>query len=576
MSRSQNAWRLGVFGAALVFATVSFRWESDQLLPWRVRALGILAVAVGTALWAFVRRRVGPATKLADFADRHVRVILGVLAALSFVITATFAFRVLGPFPHIPDGFSYYFQAKIFAAGRLFAPAPALPQFFDYEWVMVHDGRWFSIFPPGWPMLLAAGVRVGVPALVNPILGSASVVAIYALDSALYGRRHGLLCATLCCLSPFFLFMSAEFMSHTSTLFATTLSTLCYVTAIGTAGKMWQFGAAGGCAAIALLIRPIDAVAIWGGQIAYGLWTAPSRRTLVGSSISAAVLACGVAVYVLYNHAIVGAWFVAPLALLSPHNRMGFGRDIGEPWTPFVTPGHDPWRALLNLNHNAAVMSQDLFGWPVSSLLFVVVLAVFGKTDRRYGLSFAVIAATVAGYALYWYHGVAFGARFYFALLPHFVMLTIEGIRQAPELMSHLLRRTSVSPVLRQIPVAVVTLCFAFGWAVYVPKVSFVAPYRNQREMNGEFYEFQRHQVPENALVFVRAPRVFYYGPAFIANQIPLERGAAIYALDRGGANRRVMALFPDRTVQYYTYRRERNTPPSWLPAFIRYAGPSH
>jgi hypothetical protein len=569
--------RVVTFAAALVSASYSFRWESDQILPWRIRvggmAVGVLIMAAAAWRWP-----AGTVRKLVEWAQSRAATMAGGLALVSFAIAAALAFWVLEPFPHIPDGFSYYLQAKIFASGRLFAAAPALPQFFEYEWVAVHDGRWFSIFPPGWPLVLSVGVRLGGPAFVNPVLAAACVVAVFALGSTLYGRLHGVMAALLCCLSPFFLFMSAEFMSHTATLLVTTLSTLWYVKALTRDRGLARFGLAGLFAGIAFLIRPVDAVAIWVGQTAYGMLSARSRRVMIGSLASGATLACGIASYLLYNRALVGRWFVSPLALLSATNRMGFGPDIGEYWTPFGTLGHTPWRALLNLNHNLAVMSQDLFGWPISSLVFVMLLAVFGRKEPRHWLSFGVIAAMVIAYALYWYHGVAFGARFYFALLPHLVMLTVEGVRQTPDIVSRVVpqaRGQGRSEGLSNLTLAAVSAGFAFGWTVYVPKVALVAPYHNQRGMNAGFYDYHRRERPVNALVFVQVPRVFYYGPAYIANDLPIGTGNVIYALDRGVANQRLMALFPGRSVHRYTYRPEADTAPRWLPAFIRDAGPS-
>ena len=126
------------------------------------------------------------------------------------------------------------------------------------------------------------------------------------------------------------------------------------------------------------MIRPLDAVAIWGGQTLYALWVGRLRH-LKGLALSVAGLMLGAALYSAYNRALVGEWFHAPLLMMNYAYRMGFGSDIGVNWETFDTPGHNPWRALINLNFNMAVMSQDLFGWPLSSLFFVIVFWVFGR-----------------------------------------------------------------------------------------------------------------------------------------------------------------------------------------------------
>ena len=112
---------------------------------------------------------------------------------------------------------------------------------------------------------------------------------------------------------------------YTAALLFTSLSTLCVVKAAARRSGLGLFVGAGAAAGMAFLIRPLDALAIWAAQMAYGLWTNRSRRMVVGTLVSALALACGVGLYVLYNRILVGAWFSAPLLLVSPHNRMGFG-----------------------------------------------------------------------------------------------------------------------------------------------------------------------------------------------------------------------------------------------------------
>jgi 4-amino-4-deoxy-L-arabinose transferase-like glycosyltransferase len=563
----QFAIRLSIFAAVLALVSVSMRWNSPHLLPWSVRAIGIAGI-----IFLTTRSRAPKAgdalTRALTVAERHPSLSVSVLALLSFAMTCSLSYWVLKPFPHIPDGFSYYFQAQIFAHGQLFANAPPLPHFFDFSWVAVHEDRWFSIFPPGWPLILAAGVKLGKPALVNPLLGMLCLIVIYHLANQLFGRRHGVLCALMCVLSPFFLFMSAEFMSHTAALLFTAVSTLCFLKAAkGRSGMAW-FAGSGTAAALAFLVRPVDALAIWIVQIGYGLWTNRSHRMVVGSLLSAILLVFGMGAYATYNRILVGDWFAAPLLLVSPRNRMGFAPDIGYSWATFPTPGHNPWRAFLNFNFNAAVMSQDLFGWPITSLFFVLLLALFGRKDARHALCGAVCAASIVIYALYWYHGLVFGARFYFTLLPYLLMLTVEGIRQTPEIVARWVPSLAIPESANRRLLVFIALCFGFGWTIYVPKVSLIGPYPHQFGMNSSFYEYQRSAQLDNALVFVNVPTGLYYGPAFVANGIPLGAGRVIYALDRGDTeNARLAALYPERSVHRFVYKRE--IPAPWVPWFV-------
>ncbi len=84
-----------------------------------------------------------------------------------FLVIATFFLLVfcthfsLHTMPHIEDETAYLFQAKTFAAGQLWAPAPPEPEFFEHEHMIMRNGRWFSKYPPLWSALLAVGVKIG-------------------------------------------------------------------------------------------------------------------------------------------------------------------------------------------------------------------------------------------------------------------------------------------------------------------------------------------------------------------------------------------------------------------------------
>ena len=75
------------------------------------------------------------------------------------------------------------FQAQTFAGLRASAPAPDNPALFASHYLAVKDGRWFSIYPPVYPLLLAAGLL---------LLGSAAAgrrLDVVGLPRARLSRR---------------------------------------------------------------------------------------------------------------------------------------------------------------------------------------------------------------------------------------------------------------------------------------------------------------------------------------------------------------------------------------------------
>ena len=71
----------------------------------------------------------------------------------------------------MPDEVVYLFPARYFAAGKLSMPLPPVPAAFNVDLMTYQAARWFSPVPPGWPAILAVGAFVGLPWLVDPILG---------------------------------------------------------------------------------------------------------------------------------------------------------------------------------------------------------------------------------------------------------------------------------------------------------------------------------------------------------------------------------------------------------------------
>ena len=52
------------------------------------------------------------------------------------------------------------------AEGRVTNPLPDAPEFFDTLYIAQDEGRAYGTFPIGWPLLLAAAMRAGVPTVV--------------------------------------------------------------------------------------------------------------------------------------------------------------------------------------------------------------------------------------------------------------------------------------------------------------------------------------------------------------------------------------------------------------------------
>jgi len=143
------------------------------------------------------------------------------IAALAAGLCALVCYSCVGPVPHVEDGVAYLYQAKTFLAGGFYQPSPPAAMAFDarFCWIFMDDlGRSYGIFPPGWPLLLAAGVTAGVPWLVNPLLVGLGLLLVWKLVNLTDDRPTAALAIVLLALSPFVVLQGASFMSHPATL----------------------------------------------------------------------------------------------------------------------------------------------------------------------------------------------------------------------------------------------------------------------------------------------------------------------------------------------------------------------
>jgi len=572
---------------AAVLAVISRsvgQWVSGAVGQWGSRSVASGQWSVVRRLWSAVGRR------------RSVAVAL-----LAFALAAHVAVDVLERVPHVQDSVTYLFQAQTLARGRLYAPAPPLATAdasaaFAQEFLLVRDGRWFGKYPPGYPAVLAVGVRAGAPWLVNPLLAALTVALVYALARRLGGVGYpawpAALAALLLATSPFFVVMSGSLMAHPAELFWTALF-LCAWTAALARGASWRPAAVAGAALGALfLTRQFTAATIglgFGGVwLLVALWSggrkARTGRRRVARTIVVAALAALPFVIALpaYQAAVTGDPRADPRLLYWPYDRVGFGPGVGEPENAFtMTPapaapagaaltwytdptqpprGHSPARGLYNLGRNLDALQRDLFGWP-AVLAFVFLWLPFllrRATAAEWALLLTALAAG-AGYVAYWASGITYGPRYFYAALPALVILSARGVAA----LAYDRRRPTGdrrppttdrdhSPA-RSYFVALVLLALVAYHLVSLP--GRLAGFRGYNFVSAAPLATVAAAVETPALVFITASTADWweYG-AFFSGNTPWLDGPVVYARDLGPAeNAALRAAFPERRAYRWT-----------------------
>jgi hypothetical protein len=486
-------------------------------------------------------------------------------AGLVFAATACFSYFALDHTPRIHDEMVYQFQARLFQSGRLYVPSPACPRSFDFSH-MVNNGRWYSQYPPGYPMMLLLGLFFGAPWLLNPLLAALSIVLLYHLGKEIYGRAVGIWAAFLGTVSIWLLLMSSTMMSHTSSMLFMAVFLLFLFRSVRLPSVKNGMLAGMGFGMM-FLIRPYNAVLLSFPFVAFLLvrWIrSPQQRTknfLGFGAVGAAAVVLLMAYNTLTNgHPLTMGYTVSH----GEEHGLGFGRS------GYVDYEHSPLTGALNISDNLRDLSLYLFGWPVTSFWALLLLLLFiRRRDRRAVfkdlLLFSSFVCLSAGLFMYWGTFVFIGARMFFETIPLLALLSAEGLNELRKFMDE--RLFSGRPIRSRFLLAVILLALtAYAFLVRLPAL--INPPRTEwfyerfdhyfAGVNPDFHDAIASHVPDGSLIIFK----FLYHPldsfpngwwsaGFVQNSPDLD-DAIIYAQDLGPANRKLFDCYPDRTIYLY------------------------
>ena len=216
-----------------------------QLLHLGALALAVDALPRDAAAGMLKRFSAVPARRIV------ITCALGVTAACS--VLTCFVYQ---RHPHVADEVVYLYHARYFAAGRLTLELPPVPAAFDVDLMNYEKDRWFCPVPPGWPAMLAVE-RFRAPWLIDPLLAGICIFLAYALLRRLYNQRTAMWSVLLLSISPWYLFMGMNYMTHTFSLLCMLAALLLVDLSRSRPGILYPL-AAGLFAGLGTLIRPLD------------------------------------------------------------------------------------------------------------------------------------------------------------------------------------------------------------------------------------------------------------------------------------------------------------------------------
>lgn len=453
--------------------------------------------------------------------------------------------------PHVPDEVGYLYHAKYFNEGMLAMPAPLVPDAFDIDLMTYEDNRWYSPVPPGWPAVLSLGILIEKPWLVNPILAGICMLLIYMFISETYNKRSARIALILLCMSPWYIFMAMNFMTHTLSLTCTMIALLSVVRARNSGKVKW--GWIGGFSlGMVCMTRPLEGVIIAG---LIGLWSIGfggkrlKLSAIVGLVVGAIIIG---SLALAYNNALTGDPLKFPLmAYFDKYygpktNALGFGPERGYShlgWSHDPYPGHGLKDVLVNANLNTFLINIDLFGWCTGSIFLIAVILFSGAMRRNDYLMLVIIGAIIGIHTFYWFSGGPdFGARYWYLTIVPCVVLTVRGMQRLSDMLGTISYRDT-RVLVGVLSLGILAIINFFPWRA-------IDKYHHYRGMRPDIRSLSREYGFGKSLVLIRGNRGPDYVSASIYNPIDLSSDVPVYAWDRNTKVRnQLLQVYQDRPI---------------------------
>ncbi len=439
--------------------------------------------------------------------------------------------------PIAPDEHLYLYQGELFSTFRLYTEAHDMPEFFKYAFVATHEGKEFSIFPPGFALVLAVGYWLRIPSILPVLLAAAAPVLVFLLMARLGRPKTGFFAGLLLALSPYYFIMGGTFFSHPLSLVLVLL--FAYMTAgIGDKTGPFLYFLLGLLGAFVALVHHLDVVALvpFGILLLVRMWKTAGNRAAALACLTAGGLVV-VAFQLAYHWVILGDPFGQ--AYIVYCEQANYLADI--------LPDADLFHPLEAgaLGEGLSLMLTRLF---VLNLVFFplgLLLALPWFFGRKEPLEWCMLFAFLLTLAVYVAYkpagGWELGPRYYFHLAGFLAVAVVEGLIRIEARVSRVLPQRGRGWVLGLVLVGV---CMNAG--IVAARTVYIRAFVDLLQVPRRLVE---ETGSEKALVFIDVkglPRDLNWGSYFWTRNRPDYAGPIVYANDLGERNAALMEDFPD------------------------------
>jgi len=480
-------------------------------------------------------------------ADKTLEFIRSKYIVLSCVLLPVILFaiyfinqNILHSFMNSADEHSCYFLAECFRMGKWWVEPHSLSEFFDVVHVGNRDGKWFSVYPPGWPALWALGIEWNTVDWLNPVMTTLSLVFFFKAGQKIYGRLASWVGLALMAVTPFFMFTAASYFSHGTTLLMISIflySFLNWQDAKTESRAMLWAGIAALALGYGLATRYLTTAALAGPFLLYHFGRVLLRREKWKKSdtLFAVIVALFVGLVLYQNYEVTGKPFRAPNKHDKSWERLGF-RD-------FYTPVDGGVYILARFFY--------LLDWFPPALIALFLVFSFRKrpfegykTIFQYGFFYLVFA-----YFLYFsWGGNQYGPRYYYEGLPFLALALGSGLKEG------WLRGNSQ---VKKFLLGVVLVSIVTGGYQFYKHGTFFDEASSQRKA---LYDYAEETIDQPSVVFIRG----FLGQALVMSQDDAVRNSPsldakiLYARDKGGdQNQPLIDYYPNRDHYIGWFDRE-------------------
>ena len=327
-----------------------------------------------------------------------------------------------------PDAGGYFAQAKMLATQAQTYQEPASPlQFVGPHWIDGGGGRYYSKYPPGFPLLLAVPYALFGPTAslwVDPLLASATLLGLFLLCRLWIGPGWALAATALMATNPLVNQHAVPGFSHTAVAFFLVWGMYALARWRPDGSSRW-LTLAGLCVGMVPATRYAEILYAGAFALYVGLHLHRSDRSWRAALPGLAGAALPMALLALRNQLAFGAFWRTGYAISGEQTGFGFAYFAQH------------WASYLDALGGGGV--GLLFGLGVVGM---AVLVSAPDTRLRGQLLVALVVPTTLLYMAYYWGGDGMSQRF---LLPTYYLYAIAGVWLLKLLAHHLGRPALVA-----------------------------------------------------------------------------------------------------------------------------------